>query len=120
VRDCAVVTSDDARSYAREYRKTHQEKMIESARAWRRARKDYVDSLKTKCVKCGEGFPGVHEFHNVEPKKFGLSYATRVKDYSEICEEAKKTILLCANCHKKVHVGAITIDGSEPRVECSE
>jgi hypothetical protein len=86
----AKMSSDEARAYARAYRDAHKEEMIASAKAWRRVGKDFVDSLKTKCVKCEEDFPGVLEFHHVETKEFGLSYATRVKDSSKICTEAKE------------------------------
>ena len=65
--------------------------------------KDYKSNLK--CSQCNENHPSCLEFHHLDPKnkKFniGNSYAKYSKE--TILEEMNKCIILCSNCHKKLH-----------------
>lgn len=63
-----------------------------------------LDELKTDCAKCGESRRYLIDFHHVIPsrKSFEVSQTTG-RDFSEIEEEAKKCVCLCANCHREFH-----------------
>jgi len=67
--------------------------------------KQYKSTLK--CTKCGETHRACLEFHhkNMEKKEFDLSESTLRKGYSKerILKEIEKCIVLCANCHRKLH-----------------
>ena len=66
--------------------------------------KEFIETLKTNCIKCGEDRKWVIEFHHIEPseKSFIISNCgTRSK--SSLLKEAAKCICLCANCHKELH-----------------
>ena len=56
------------------------------------------------CRDCGENHPAVLELHHTDPsvKDIHPSSASGLKLF---LEEAEKCIVLCANCHRKVHYG---------------
>lgn len=94
----------------RDYAKRHWYKYSEEKKNGERVRMDntqvFLDSLKTKCVKCGEGRVYVIQFHHKDPseKKFNVVTGARShKSKEDIVEEVKKCICLCANCHKEFH-----------------
>lgn len=66
--------------------------------------RQFIESLKTSCVKCGEDRPYVIQFHHVNPenKSFGVAQCTN-RSRSAIWNEVSKCICLCANCHKEFH-----------------
>lgn len=71
-----------------------------------RVREKLIAEFGGRCVRCGYGkCVGALHFHHVDPKvkSFGLSYKGMTRSYARVLEEAKKCILLCANCHAEVH-----------------
>lgn len=68
-----------------------------------------VESLKEKgCVICGykRSFRALH-FHHIGEKYREIS---RMNGTKKILNEAKKCILVCANCHAEIHEGLIDIN----------
>lgn len=64
-----------------------------------------------KCCICGfDSYPEAMDFHHVNPeeKEFPLS-SNVMKSLDKQLEEAKKCILVCANCHRGIHAGYIQI-----------
>lgn len=65
-----------------------------------------------QCFVCGyDRCIGALEFHHLHPaeKRLGLSYGGFAYAIATLREEAKKCVLLCANCHAEVENGAITL-----------
>lgn len=67
----------------------------------------------SKCCLCGfSSFSEALEFHHVNPKEksFGIcaSNAT-TKSLEKQLKEMRKCILVCANCHRGIHYGYLTI-----------
>jgi HNH endonuclease len=59
-----------------------------------------------KCSKCGYNkFVEALEFHHINPEEKNLSLSTG-KGYSfeKVKDELDKCILVCANCHREIHV----------------
>lgn len=57
-----------------------------------------------KCEKCGEDHPACLEFHHINPEEKELEISKLVKvSKKKVIEEIKKCIVLCANCHRKLH-----------------
>lgn len=55
------------------------------------------------CHTCGESDPDCLVFHHINPKD--KSFNIRVnRKWSQIQKEIDKCVVLCANCHAKVHV----------------
>ena len=73
---------------------------IKIRQKWR----EYKASLS--CVKCGENHPATFDFHHIERKPdnqkvnkllSNKSYKKAIKEIEERC------MVLCANCHRKLH-----------------
>ena len=59
--------------------------------------------LTHPCAECGETDPVVLEFHHVGGKDTAISQMiTRVSSVDRLKKELRKTIVLCANCHRRV------------------
>jgi len=64
---------------------------------------DYKSKLK--CSKCPENHPACLEFHHVnDDKDMDIGGAvTQGWSWARIENEIKKCIVLCSNCHRKLH-----------------
>ena len=80
---------------------------------YRRKKKDFFLEWKREkgCHFCGETFPQCLELHHLDPSKkdFVPSQLT-TGNWERFLAEAQKCILVCANCHRKVHYDAIVVD----------
>lgn len=70
--------------------------------------RDWFEQLKIDmggCNICGEAHPATLDFHHLSPahKTAGISEMVKNASRAKILEEIKKCVLLCANCHRKVH-----------------
>lgn len=74
--------------------------------------KEKVDEYKRAhpCNICGETEPVTLEFHHLDPneKDFAVS-GNYNRSWMIILTEIEKCVVLCANCHRKVHAGIIKI-----------
>ena len=64
-----------------------------------------------KCCLCGfDNFIEALEFHHVHPEKKEFALTSSVmKSLDKQLVEARKCVLLCANCHRGVHAGYLTV-----------
>jgi len=95
-----------------EYRRRWYAKNSKSEKAHvARRRKEIKEWLvnyrsKLKCSNCGENHPATLDFHHKDRKDklFGVTYLAHF-GYSreKIMDEIAKCIILCANCHRKLH-----------------
>lgn len=75
---------------------------------WRqRTKENCVRVMGSKCELCGlEGeMIEVYDFHHMNPKEKTLGIAQMMKNctsWETICNELRKCVLLCSNCHRKV------------------
>ena len=53
----------------------------------------------------------VLEFHHLDPstKKFQLGHSGRTRSLARARAEARKCVLLCANCHREVEAGITAV-----------
>lgn len=59
-----------------------------------------------KCSKCGESHIACLDFHHLDPagKEYGISHmAYSGMSKESILKEIEKCIILCSNCHRKIH-----------------
>ena len=66
--------------------------------------REFVESLKTNCVKCGEDRPWVIQFHHIDhnEKEFSVTQVS-TRNRAAIWKEASKCVCLCSNCHDEFH-----------------
>lgn len=62
-----------------------------------------------KCVNCPEDDPCCLDFHHLENKKDTVSEMIERKNLRKIVAEINKCVLVCANCHRKLHAGHLVL-----------
>ncbi|MFH1586349.1 MAG: hypothetical protein ABID38_00670 [Candidatus Diapherotrites archaeon] len=69
----------------------------------RKYKKKLVELKGGKCQICGyDKCMGALEFHHEDEKDKKISYIYN-RGWDRILEEADKTLLVCANCHREIH-----------------
>jgi transcription elongation factor Elf1 len=61
--------------------------------------------MNHKCEICGESHFACLEFHHKDPNYKNGNITSMISKYTEeeIKKELEKCIILCSNCHKKLH-----------------
>jgi hypothetical protein len=78
--------------------------LAENQKLTRRLRK------KSGCTVCGEACWQVLEFHHLDPKGKDLAVSALTKgSRKRIVKEIRKCVIVCSNCHRKIHAGLITL-----------
>jgi transposase len=98
------------------------------SRRRRKVKEMLVAEAGGKCLLCGYArHPAALQFHHVDPgsKSFGLGVRGITRSIERLREEASKCVLLCANCHAELEVGAVElpVEFSQPmriRSGCSD
>lgn len=97
------------RQYRRDWYSKNQEHAKEKVIERKNAIKKWFKEIKgqLRCEQCGENHPACLEFHHLNPseKEINLSEAVAIKGWSKnkILDEIDKCVVLCSNCHKKLH-----------------
>ena len=65
--------------------------------------------LQHPCILCGENAPECLDFHHIKNKVAEVGKLRKKGSFSKVVEEIKKCVVLCANCHRKVHAGTLKI-----------
>jgi hypothetical protein len=100
------------REYQLAYRKKWYAKNKESEIAHVTRRKNEIRAwlqtykLNLKCIQCGETHPATLEFHHLQGVEKDRNIACMVNDgvsIKKILLEIEKCVVLCANCHRKIH-----------------
>lgn len=102
---------DTIRTNVKRNYESNRSNIIKYKDTYYRERIEWLDSIKTPCVKCGESRPWVIQFHHINPlnKSFCISQQ-HSKTKEEVLSEVEKCVCLCANCHKEFHF----IYGTQP------
>ncbi len=108
--------SDSVRQYNREW--YHNQSPEWKARKRKRSsdRHDRIYSFVADykrahgCVKCDETEPVALDFHHIKDKELEVSNAVRAGwAEARLLAEMEKCVVICSNCHRKVHAGIIKI-----------
>lgn len=64
------------------------------------------------CKICAEGDTSCLDFHHINPadKDRTISELIQMKNEKRLMAEIKKCVVLCANCHRKLHAGKIDLN----------
>lgn len=72
--------------------------------------KNYIDSIKIAgCSICNEKEIACIDFHHLKDKDNNIANLLYRGSLKKVKEEIAKCVLLCANCHRKVHAGIIQV-----------
>jgi transposase len=86
----------------------------------RRVKLALVAEAGGACRLCGyDRYAGALQFHHLDPseKSFALADRGLARSLERARAEARKCVLVCANCHAELEAGIATIPDSAPRAE---
>jgi len=101
-RECSKVRS---RRYYKENYKYHKKQVQNNTKRYRQGLKNIVDSKRDKCIKCGETDKCCLDFHHLRDKIAAISTLVHRVSKKLVLTELEKCVVLCSNCHKKLHAG---------------
>lgn len=101
--DCKICQKEKAHDHYLKNKTIYKKHSILSKQNTKKWWNDFKSTLK--CEQCGENHPGCLDFHHIEPneKKFGVSVLIGRNNKNEALKEIKKCIVICSNCHRKLH-----------------
>ena len=113
LRECSTHGwTDYVRSGARGFYRCPKCAMERVAAYRRRVKEILVEEAGGKCRICGyDIYIGALHFHHLDPavKRFAVSHAGTTGSLRTMREEARKCVLLCANCHAEVEAGLVLL-----------
>jgi hypothetical protein len=67
--------------------------------------------MRKKCILCPESSVCCLDFHHRNPseKKGNMSFLAQTHSWKMVLKEIEKCVILCANCHRKIHAGEISL-----------
>lgn len=97
--------------YQTRYKERYKERLKENKNKHRELIRQKIKELKScGCAICGELDDCCLDFHHLYGKDYTISSNPDVT-LSTLLTEAEKCIILCANCHRKLHAGKISLAG---------
>ena len=72
-----------------------------------------VEGFQHQCTCCGLiDEPQLYDFHHLNPqeKTFGIASASTTRSRQAYADEAKKCIMVCANCHRRIENNLIDLN----------
>lgn len=105
-RDCQNALN---RQRYKKNRKTHIRHVIKNKRERVLRFRNWKKSLH--CQICNETYWQCLDFHHTDPSKkdIGISESVAEVSFKRLVEELEKCVVLCKNCHTKVHGGIIVL-----------
>lgn len=70
------------------------------------------------CSFCEEAFPGCIDAHHIGEKTSGVSELVRFGTVESLTAELEKCIPVCANCHRKLHLGVLRLEHRPGEKQC--
>ena len=97
----------DRKEYHKKYYLKNKEKFSGRTNLFRLNISSKIEKIKSEkgCSKCGEMHPACLDFHHIDEKEkdHGISWIMRNSSKFLLENEMKKCIVLCSNCHRKLH-----------------
>jgi len=95
-------------AYLKKHYKDNKPAYVKRNRASVRKIREYLNDLKRhgKCCQCPEDNDACLDFHHIgsTQKNFSIAqFSSKTHSLSKVKEEVGKCILVCSNCHRKIH-----------------
>ena len=95
------------KEYQQKYYQERKGLYAEQSRQSRQRKKEWYNNIMSdkSCSRCGESDVACLDWHHTDPtqKEAGVSWLLANRSRQSILEEMDKCIVLCANCHRKLH-----------------
>lgn len=102
---------DCRKAYRKQRRKEHPEIHNEQSKRRQKRIIQFLHSLKTPCIICGESEPCCIDFHHINPSDKNFTIGKKIGSSKEkLLEEISKCVCVCSNCHRKIHFGLINVE----------
>lgn len=103
---------EEQKEYKRRHYLKHKKQVKKEVAARKRILQEKLVAYKKglKCQYCAENYIRCLEFHHTNPKKKDNNIATAVAHgwgWDRILCEIQKCVVVCANCHRKLHDGIL-------------
>ena len=106
---CKDCQRQKEKDYYNEHKQKDREKTLLSKKKHRQKILAFLEDIKKDgCCLCGEKDVSCIDFHHLYDKEFNLACSPSYSMAKIKCE-VSKCILLCANCHRKLHAGHIKL-----------
>jgi hypothetical protein len=105
-KNCADIGAEDWRQRNLQKRKTQSAALVRATQIkfneWRQNK---------GCLCCGENTPVCLDLHHLDPSMKEGNPSKFVKyGWKRLMEEAEKCVVVCRNCHAKIHAGLIKVE----------
>lgn len=101
------------KEYDKEYFQRNKKKRKEQIKTWTAERVEEYEKYKNSlfCRACGENAIECLDFHHIDPsiKDGSIANLVRSRSFASLKKEIEKCVVLCSNCHRKVHSGRILL-----------
>lgn len=88
----------------KQYYNKNKERYRESSKRKREKLYTYLNQIKKNgCSMCGEKDIACLDFHHIRDKSKNISELVSIENFNRLVLEVDKCIVLCANCHRKLH-----------------
>lgn len=95
--------------YRTKYKELYKERLRQNKYKHREFIKNKIKELKAcGCIICGEKDPCCLDFHHLRDKLFEIGHNVDIT-LGSLLKEVDKCVVLCANCHRKLHAGKIIL-----------
>lgn len=114
----------DRKEYQRQWHQKNRTKRLAIEKERRKEMAEWFADFKStlSCTRCPEKHIATLDFHHLDPteKEAGITKLVHGKSSKErILSEMAKCIVLCSNCHRKLHYDERNGAGSEPRTRAT-
>lgn len=103
---CKTCHRDYTRSHYNENKQLYVYRAVQTNKKTKEKIREHIKHIKqeSSCEICGESHPATLDFHHIhdDSKDFSVSKNSG-KSLSVINKEIDKCIILCSNCHRKLH-----------------
>lgn len=107
----ATICKECQRAYKLEHYYNNKKAHYERNKKTEQRIAEYINAYKRShpCLICGEDAIECLDFHHLGNKELEVSKLRKKGSLNKVINEISKCVVLCANCHRKVHAGTITI-----------
>lgn len=84
----------------------------EKVKEWRKNTKiKLVEGFSSKCSMCGiQDDPIIYDFHHLDSNEKEFQLSGKIMSWENLIIEAKKCVMLCSHCHRKLHFRNLIVE----------